>query len=74
MSYGYAGPITGTVPERKESKTVVEVEILVYSLKQNRLVWAGTAEGPKPDDVDDFVVDLTKVVAEELATVRLIPG
>jgi len=74
MSYGYAGPITGTVPERKESYDAVNVEILVYSLKQNRLVWAGTAEAPKPDDVDDFVVDLTKVLAKELAVVRLIPG
>jgi hypothetical protein len=74
MSYGYAGPITGTVPERKESYDAVDVEILIYSLKQNRLAWVGTAEAPKPDDVEDFVVDLADVLAKELASVRLIWG
>jgi hypothetical protein len=71
---GYYVPVTATIPERKESYDAVRVEILVYSLKQNRLAWAGEAEAPKPDDVEDFVVDLSKHLVEELASARLIWG
>jgi hypothetical protein len=74
MGYGMAAPVTVTVPESKEMYDAVVVQIMVFSLKQNRLAWTGVAEAPKPDDVEDFVMDLTKILAKELASVRLIWG
>lgn len=71
---GYYVPPTVTVPESKTTTQVVRVEILVYSLKQNRLVWAGETESTEPSSVDGFVMDLAEITAEQLAEVRLIPG
>jgi hypothetical protein len=72
--YYTSGPATVDVPASEEKVTVVRVEILVYSLKQNRLVWAGVTETTDPGKVDSFVMDLADVVAEQLKEVRLIPG
>ncbi len=71
---GYAVPVTGTIPGSVDMYTVVRVEILVYSLKQNKLVWAGETESTEPSNVDSYVMDLAEVTAEQLAEVRLIPG
>jgi len=71
---GYAVPLTVTTPGTEEKLTVVRVEILVYSLKQNRLVWAGETESTEPSNVDSYVMDLADATAEQLAEVRLIPG
>lgn len=73
-SGGYYVPTTVDVPASEERVTVVNVEILVYSLKQNRLVWAGETESTEPSNVDSYVMDLVEVVAEQLAEVRLIAG
>jgi len=71
---GYYVPTSVHVPGSEERYTVVKVEILVYSLKQNRLVWAGETESTEPSNVDSYVMDLVDVTAEELAKVRLIAG
>ena len=71
---GYYVPTTIDVPATEERVTVVRVEILVYSLKQNRLVWAGETESSEPGNVDSYVMDLVEVTAEELVKVRLIAG
>jgi hypothetical protein len=73
-SGGYYVPVTVDVPATEERYTVVKVEILVYSLKQNQLVWAGETESTEPSNVDDYVLDLVEATAKELAKVRLIPG
>ncbi len=51
---------------------VVVVEILVYSLKQNILVWAGESETTDVSNVDDFVTQLAGATARELADVGLL--
>jgi len=71
---GYSVPLTATTPGTEERVSVVRVEILVYSLKQNRLVWAGETESTEPSNVDSYVMDLVEATAEQLAEVRLIPG
>jgi hypothetical protein len=71
---GYYVPTTIDVPATEERVTVVRVEILVYSLKQNRLVWAGETESTEPSNVESYVMDLVEVTAEELVKVRLIAG
>jgi len=71
---GYSVTVTVTTPGYEEKYTVVRVEILVYSLKQNKLVWAGETESTEPSNVESYVMDLTDVTAEQLAEVRLIWG
>jgi hypothetical protein len=72
--YYTTGPATIDVPAREEKVTVVRVEILVYSLKQNRLAWAGVTETTDPGKLESFVMDLADVVAEQLKEARLIWG
>jgi hypothetical protein len=38
------------------TEQVVEVEVMVYSLKQNALVWAGVSHTTEPTKVDEFVI------------------
>jgi hypothetical protein len=44
-------------------KTIVTVETLVYSLKQNKLIWVGTSETTDPEEIKSFVCELTKSAA-----------
>ena len=53
---------------------VIRVEIVIYSLKQNQLVWAGESETVDPDGVDAFVEELVEGTAEQLRIQWLIPG
>jgi hypothetical protein len=56
----------------KTTTEVVEVEVLVYSLKQNVLVWAGKSQSTEPGKVDEFVTRLAAEVVKELKDRRLI--
>jgi hypothetical protein len=47
-------------------KTVVSVETLVYSLKQNKLIWSGTSKTTNPPNVQKFVKKLAADAATEL--------
>lgn len=67
-------PAPGAVETTKSTTEVVEVEVLVYSLKQNVLVWAGKSESTEPGKVDEFVTRLAAEVVKELRSVRLLPG
>lgn len=52
--------------------TVVSVDIRVYSLVQNQLVWAGESQTTNPERVDEFVMELADVTAAELEAKGLI--
>jgi len=56
---------SGTTTSTTTTEVVV-VEVLVYSLKQNTLAWAGESESTPPEKVDEFVAQLTAAVAKEL--------
>ena len=66
--YGYAtGYSTPAVATTTTTTTeVVVVEVLVYSLKQNMLVWAGESESTPPEKVDEFVAQVAAQTAREL--------
>jgi hypothetical protein len=69
----FYGPTTGgSVDTTKTTTEVVEVEVLVYSLKQNVLVWAGKSQSTEPGKVDEFVTRLAAEVVKELRGARLI--
>jgi hypothetical protein len=61
-------------PGGVEITDVIRVEIVIYSLKQNQLVWVGESETVDPADVDSFVEELAEGTAEELQRLWLIPG
>jgi hypothetical protein len=75
----YGAPAAGYigvthVPAHTETYEVVKVEILIYSLKQNRLVWAGESQTVDPGDVQGFVEELTAGTADELRRLWLVPN
>jgi hypothetical protein len=45
---------------------VVKVETLVYSLEQDKLIWAGISRTVDPTKVDSFVTELAKAVADSM--------
>ena len=70
--YGWGAPWGGT---EIRTDTLVSVETLVYSLKQNRLVWGGQSQTTNPSNVESFVREVANSVAKELRREGLIgPG
>lgn len=52
--------------------TVVYVETQVYSLEQNKLVWAGRSKSDDPDTVTELIEAITAATASELKKEGLI--
>jgi hypothetical protein len=52
---------------------VVSVETLVYSLKQDKLVWAGVSRTVDPSRIDSFIAELAEKVTERMARDGLLP-
>jgi len=71
VSTGDTGTTTITTTTTTE---VVVVEVLVYSLKQNMLVWAGESESTPPERVDEFVAQLAAQAVKELGDKGLLSG
>ena len=61
--YGWGMPWYGA---EIRTYTVVSVETLVYSLRQNKLVWGGQSTTTNPASVDRLVHDTATKVAREL--------
>ena len=70
---GYWGTGWGAVyePGYLRTDTIVQVETLIYSLRQNKLVWAGRSETTNPSTLPKFVKDLAKKVADQLKKLGL---
>jgi hypothetical protein len=62
---GYYGYSWGTSYEYR-ADTIVSVDIRVYSLEQNQLIWAGESKTTNPERVDEFVIELADATADEL--------
>ena len=73
--YGWGSPWAygpgGGVDIRTD--TIVTIETLVYSLRQNKLVWAGQTKTTNPPGVDQLVKETSALVARELQKQGLIP-
>lgn len=62
-----AAGVAGAVVMRPvETRTVVTVETLVYSLRQNRLVWGGQSRAPNTSSIDRIVRQTAAKAAKEL--------
>jgi hypothetical protein len=67
--YGWGGVYD---PGYLRTDTVVSVETLVYSLEQDKLVWAGRSETTNPSKVGPFIHELTAGAAREMKKQGLI--
>jgi hypothetical protein len=59
-------------PGYVRTDTVVAVQTLVFSMAQDKLVWAGQTQTTNPEKVGPFIQDLTDKVAAELKKQGLI--
>jgi hypothetical protein len=65
---GYWGWGWGTVwePGYLTADKIVSVETLVYSLRQDKLIWAGRSKTIDPQHIDDFVGELAQAVTSQM--------
>jgi len=61
--YGWGSPWGGTTVH---TDTTVSVETLVYSLKQNQLVWGGRSHTTNPENVNQLITEVAIAAADEL--------
>jgi hypothetical protein len=71
--FGWNEPWRTIVVTDLHTRTVVTVEVLVYSLRQNRLVWGGQTHATDPMSVDRLVDTTAKRVVRELERQGLLP-
>ncbi len=68
-SYGLAVSYsTGSV----QTDTVVTIETLIYSLSQDKLLWAGTSRTSNPAGVQSLITEVADAVASQMAKQGLI--
>ncbi len=70
--YGWGAPYGGAVVSGGGTNTIVSIETLVYSLEQNKLVWAGQSETTNPDGIDQMVSEISDAVVTELQNQGLV--
>ena len=61
--YGWGGMY---VPPAVYTDTYINIETLVYDLRQNKLVWAGQSKSLNPTDIESFIAELATAVGKEL--------
>jgi hypothetical protein len=71
-SYGWGAPWGGAAGGDIRTGTIVAVETLVYSMKQNKLVWAGQSKTTNPSNVDSLVKEIIAAVGNEMKKQKLI--
>jgi len=72
--YGWGSPWGPTMVSGGETyvDTIVSIETQIYSLKQNKLVWAGRSKTTNPEKVDQLVSEVARAASEELVQAGLI--
>jgi len=63
-SYGWDAAYS---PGYVMTNTVVRIEVLVFDLRQDKLLWAGQSKTTNPDQLDVFIRDLVQAAADEMA-------
>lgn len=74
-TWGYWGYGWGVAysPGYMSTDQIVTVETLVFSVSQNRLLWAGQSETTNPANIDEFIAELTHVVGGEIRKSGIVP-
>ena len=73
-SYGAGFAVSYSSPreEKVTESTTVSIETRVYSLDQNKLVWAGQSRSTDPDTLSELIQQLSTAIAAELEKEGLI--
>ena len=69
--YGYGWPAVYD-PGYLQTDTIVNIETLIYSLKDNKLVWTGTTETFNPSSLDHVIDGVASAVSMELTKQGLV--
>jgi hypothetical protein len=69
--YGYAIMAN---PGYLTTDTVVSVETLVYSLRDDKLLWGGVSETIDPSNLDAFIKEIAKAAGKEMKNAGLLTG
>lgn len=74
--YGYWDYGWGVVgsPGYLQTDTIVSVETLIYSVRQDKLIWGGVSETTDPRNLDTFIADIAKAAGEEIRKAGLVQG
>ena len=73
--YGWGGAYGGAVVGGDiRTNTIVTIETLVYSLRQNKLVWGGQSKSTNPSSVDKLIRETAEKTARELQRQGLLPA
>jgi hypothetical protein len=57
-----------------DTNTIVSVETLVYSVRQDKLLWGGVSDTIDPYKLDSFIRDIAKAATQEIRKAGLIQG
>jgi hypothetical protein len=71
-SYWNSGMGINYIPGDISTKTTVMVESLVYSIEQDKLLWAGTSKVVNPKEVDTVIIKLADAVGSEVRKAGLV--
>lgn len=71
--YGYAYP-RAYDPGYYRTDQIVRVEVSIYSLAEDRLLWVATTDTTNPRSVENLVEDVASAVRKELRRSGLLPG
>jgi hypothetical protein len=63
---GYWNQSWSTVHETTWTERVVTLEVLIYSIERNELIWAGRSNTTSPKDIKRFVKDLMDAAGKKL--------
>src|SRR5262249_22717552 len=67
--YGWNGVY---IPGQSRDTTTVVVEALIFSVPQDKLLWAASSETKDPKQLQPFVKDLVDAVAREMKRMKII--
>lgn len=63
--WGY-GWRTAYQPGYLQTDTLVSVETLIYSMRQDKLLWAGTSRTTNPKDINTLITEVANAAAKEM--------
>jgi hypothetical protein len=69
--YDYGWMNVGAV-RASGTRTTVVVEMLVFDLRRDKLVWAATAEARDQKNLQTFVVDLVQAAVKEMQKAKFV--
>ena len=70
--YGWGAPWGTVTGGEIRTDYIIMIETLVYSVKQNKLLWVGQSKTTNPDNVDALVRDIVSAVVVEMKKQNLL--